>query len=190
MISFIGVFGWVDNITQLDGNITQLEWVIFILLSCIRASSQHFWRIVSRNSPGNDENMLLLSCGHSPAHYWDGGWAPKAWSRSPTIDRKWARVMYAMLMLSTGQGQLDKITVWKYGTNVVWHMFYWSFGTENSMVTFIFTFDSRSSRVLIKRWSFNFKIFCKIFLSCLVLLQDQKWHLFWCTRIRDVMKWI
>ena len=31
--------------------------------------------------------------------YSDGGWSPKARSRSPTIDKKWARVMYVYMFV-------------------------------------------------------------------------------------------
>ena len=37
-----------------------------IILSCICASSQYFWR---NYTPSNDETMPLLSCRHLPVHY-------------------------------------------------------------------------------------------------------------------------
>ena len=58
-------------------------------------------------------------------------------------------------------------------------MFYRSFGTQNSIVTFIFKFDQRKSQLQVKlgqiRSNFKIKNFLtKIYLYCAVLSQDSK----------------
>ena len=49
--------------------------------------------------------QFYLEMEYFISHYWhtnisDGGWAPKARSRSPTNDRKWARVMYVCMYVT------------------------------------------------------------------------------------------
>ena len=58
-------------------------------------------------------------------------------------------------------------------------MFYGSFGTQNSMVTFIFKFDPRKGQLQVKLGQIrsNFKIqnfLTKVYLFCAVLSQDSK----------------
>ena len=81
----------------------------------------------------------------------------------------------------------NKVAKSKYSLSVVWHMFYGSFGTQNSM-TFIFKFDPRKGQFQVKLgqiWS-NFKIpfFLQKF-ACLVqfCLRIKKRRLFLCTTI-------
>ena len=61
--------------------------------------------------------------------------------------RGWRRLCESMsLILSKGQGQGSgqvRSPKWKCYISVVRHMFYGSFGTQNTMVAFIFRFDPR-----------------------------------------------
>ena len=55
----------------------------------------------------------------------------------------------------------NEVTARKYSTTVVWRMLYGSFGTYNSMVTLIFTFDPRSGQVRVKKvkmWKSKFSL--------------------------------
>ena len=68
---------------------------------------------------------------------------------------------------------------WKCCISVVRHMFYGSFGTQNTMVAFIFRFDPRKGQYKVKlgqkRSNFqNQNFHLKTCLSCPVLSQDSK----------------
>ena len=73
----------------------------------------------------------------------------------------------------------------------MWHMFYGSFGTQNSMVTFIFKLDPRKGKLQAKLGQIrsNFKIqnfLTKVYLSCTSFVSGfQKCHLFLCTTNRN-----
>ena len=68
-------------------------------------------------------------------------------------------------------------------------MFYGSFGTQNSMVTFIFEFDPRKGHLQVKlgqiRSNFkNYNLLTKICLCCAVLSQHSKNIIFYVRQIK------
>ena len=84
----------------------------------------------------------------------------------------------------------DKVTKTKYCSSIVRHMFYGSFGTQNSMLTCTIKFDLRKGQLQVKLGQIksNFKIrncLTKICLSCATLSRDSKNVFFSCATITN-----